>query len=89
MKWPALSILLVALLLGGCDGTSMSILTYEELVKYPVSCARAEQQLAHLRYIQKVKNFDPDIEKLRPEDRAYNGRLKATIWWFVYKCEKY
>ena len=88
MRWPALSIL-VALLLGGCDGTSMSILTYEDLVKYPVSCERAEQQLAHLRYIQKVKNFDSDIEKLTPEDRAYNSRLKATIWWFAYRCEKY
>ena len=88
MRWPALSIL-VALLLSGCDGTSMSILTYEDLVKYPVSCARAEQQLAHLRYIQKVKSFDPDIEKLTPEDRAYNSRLKATIWWFAYRCEKY
>ena len=61
---------------------------YEELVKYPVSCNRAEQQLAHLRYIQKVKNFVSDIDKLNSQDRAYNSRLKATIW-YVYRCEKY
>jgi hypothetical protein len=70
-------------LLVGCKDTN---LTYQQLVDYPMQCAKADAQLAQLRQIQKQKNFDPDPDNLNEEDRAYNSRLKATIWWYTWKC---
>lgn len=66
-----------------------SLLSYEQLVDYPNQCALADQQLKQLRYIQQVKKFDPDPDMLNETDRAYNSRLKATIWWYAYRCNKY
>ena len=63
------------------------ILTYEELVEFKPSCDQKQQQLDHLKYIQQVKNFDEDPDKLSDLDRAYNSRLKATIWWYSYSCK--
>ena len=80
---------IVATLIGCTDaGTSRpKILTYDELVNYPKKCSQSKVQLTELRYIQKIKNFDPDPEKLAEPDRIYNSRLKATIWWYTYSCE--
>lgn len=64
------------------------ILTYQELVAYPVACEKKAEQVKQLEYIQKTLAFNPDIEKLNDADRAYNSRLKATLWWYVYKCEQ-
>lgn len=85
-----LSILLAALLLAGCNDTSAGwrMLSYDELVAYPTQCAKAEEQLSDLKAIQTAKNFDPDPDNLNEFDRAYNSRLKATIWWYTYKCNK-
>lgn len=81
--WPAIAVLALV----GCgEGSSNHILTYEELVKYPVNCERAQSQLAELRQLQAIKNFNPDPDELADDDRKYNARLKATIWWFAYKC---
>ncbi len=77
--------LLATVGLYGCDS---NILTYEQLVNYPASCAKADEQLKHLKEIQKFKNFNPDSDFLNEDDRAYNGRLKATIWWYAYRCDK-
>jgi hypothetical protein len=63
-------------------------LTYDQLVNYPSDCSKKEEQLKELREIQRVKNFDPDPDKLDPWDRAYNSRLKASIWWYSYGCDK-
>lgn len=63
-------------------------MSYDELVNYPVSCDKADEQLRHLRSIQNQKSFNPDPDQLSEPDRAYNSRLKATIWWFAYKCGK-
>jgi hypothetical protein len=60
----------------------------EELRSYAVDCKLKEKQLAHLRQIQKIKNFNSDPDTLDAYDRAYNSRLKATIWWFYFGCEK-
>jgi len=86
MKW--LAILIALLILAGCDSNSTKELTYQELVNYPASCDRAESQLAELKALQERKNFDPDPDNLDDADRAYNSRLKATIWWFSYRCDK-
>lgn len=64
------------------------ILSLEELRSYPVDCKLKEKQLAHLRQIQQIKNFNSDPDLLSTLDKAYNSRLKATIWWFYFGCEK-
>ena len=80
------NILFAAVILAGCTDTS--VMTYEQLVKYPVQCAKADEQLKELRKVQAIKNFDSDPDNLNEDDRAYNSRLKATIWWFAYSCGK-
>jgi hypothetical protein len=82
------AILILALVLAGCDASEGGDLTYDELVKYPTSCAKAEIQLEQLHSIQTARNFNPDPDLLTDEERAYNSRLKATIWWYAYKCGK-
>ena len=70
--------------LTGCDSSP----TYEELVNYPSECSKADEQLKELRAIQRRKAFNPDPDMLTDAERAYNGRLKATIWWYAYRCGK-
>jgi Tfp pilus assembly protein PilP len=82
------TLLVLALLLTGCNETSSRVLTYDQLVNYPSQCAKADAQLRELREIQRIKNFDQDPDNLTPADRAYNSRLKASIWWYAYRCEK-
>ena len=65
-----------------------TVLTYEQLVDYTSDCSKKEEQLKELTEIQRIKNFDPDPDKLNPWDRAYNSRLKASIWWYAYRCEQ-
>ena len=60
----------------------------EELRSYPVDCKFKEKQLSHVRKIQQIKNFNSDPDTLDAYDRAYNSRLKSTIWWFYFGCEK-
>jgi hypothetical protein len=66
---------------------AMQIMSYDDLVKYPVSCEKKDSQLAELTKIQKAINFNPDPDLLSESDRTYNSRLKATIWWYAYRCE--
>lgn len=81
--------LTLAVLLSGCVAeASQSVLTHEELVNYPSRCDKADEQLKELKKIQRIKNFDPDPDNLNEQDRAYNSRLKATIWWYAYRCGK-
>jgi hypothetical protein len=63
-------------------------MTYEQLVKYPTNCDLADEQLAELKQLQRTKNFAQDPDQLSDYDRSYNGRLKATIWWYSYECNK-
>ena len=65
-----------------------AILSYQQLVDYPVDCAIKEQQLAELREVQRVKNFNSDSDELNEADYHYNSRLKATIWYYSYGCEQ-
>jgi hypothetical protein len=78
----------VSLLVGCSDATSTNILTYEQLVAYEPSCDKKDSQLKELRTIQKIKNFAHDPDELTEQNRAYNSRLKATIWWYAYECNK-
>lgn len=86
------SMLLTALLcLAGCDSQGkleVGPMTYQQLVDYPVACELRDQQLAELRQVQALKNFNEDPDHLNETDRAYNSRLKATIWWYAYRCQK-
>ena len=84
-------IVVLALVLAGCSdhtGVASQVMTYQQLVDYPVNCKLADSQLAELQKVQQYKNFDSDPDMLNEMDRAYNSRLKATIWWFAYTCEK-
>jgi cbb3-type cytochrome oxidase cytochrome c subunit len=82
-------VLLLGVLVGCTDVKPVSKMpTYEELVDYPADCEKSKAQLEQLRYIQTIKNFNPDPDKLNENDRAYNSRLKATIWWYTYRCEQ-
>jgi hypothetical protein len=64
------------------------LLSLEELRSYPVDCKLKEKQLSQLRQIQKIKKFNSDPDELNDLDKAYNSRLKATIWWFYFECGK-
>ena len=82
------------LVLAGCQPTASvssdapKIMTYQELVDYPVDCKFKETQVAELKKLQAIKNFDPDPDLLNAEDYDFNGRLKATIWWYTYRCDQ-
>lgn len=81
-------ILVLLAFLSQCSGGSGSkVLSYEELVAYPTSCAKSTEQLKQLSDIQRAKNFPADPDDMNEADRLYNGRLKATIWWYAYSCE--
>ena len=67
---------------------AITVPSYEQLVSYPMDCSKSDQQLAQLKLIQKIKNFDPDPDNLSDSDRTYNARLKSSIWWFAYRCQK-
>jgi len=87
-----LSILLIAL--AGCQPSprvitpEFKVLTYQELVDYPGNCGLKQQQLIDLKKLQTIKNFNPNPDLLSEEDHTYNARLKATIWWYAYRCEE-
>jgi hypothetical protein len=87
-----LATIVVALILAGCypaeSFAQVKILSLEELRSYPVDCKLKEKQLAHLRQLQKIKKFNSDPDELNDLDKAYNSRLKSTIWWFYFGCEK-
>jgi hypothetical protein len=68
--------------------SSSTIPSYKELENYPVSCDKKEAQLTDLHRIQNAKHFSQDPDSLNDYDRAYNSKLKATIWWFSYGCQK-
>jgi hypothetical protein len=85
------SIILCALLVAGCNnagGVQSKMLSYDELVNFDTKCELADKQQSFLKSILDRKQFDADPDKLNPDDRAYNSRLKATIWWYEYRCEK-
>lgn len=65
-----------------------AVLTYQQLVDYPVDCNLKKEQLAELQEVQRIKNFNPDSDELIEADYHYNSRLKATIWYYAYGCEK-
>ena len=77
--------LLFVVLLSACS-EGKPVLSYQQLVAYPKSCINKESQLKELRRIQEVKNFSDNPDDLSEEDRAYNSRLKSTIWWYTIKC---
>jgi hypothetical protein len=83
-------ILISAIALAGCNNSASTptykILSYNELVEFTTSCEAATDQQAHLQYILERKGFNPDPDKLNADDRAYNSRLKATLWWYEYRC---
>ena len=79
-------IVILACLLTACTDDSLS---YDELVNFKAECSKADTQLAQLRRIQHAKGFNADPDQLTDSDRAYNSRLKATIWWYAYRCNKY
>jgi len=84
-------IILTAIALAGCNNsggttTGYKILSYDELVNFDTSCESAKTQQAHLKYILDYKRFDPNPDRLNDDDRAYNSRLKATLWWYEYRC---
>lgn len=83
------TLLLVLLCLSACTESTATVqgLSYDQLVNYPSQCAKKDSQLAELKDIQRKKNFDPNPDNLNEQDRAYNSRLKATIWWYAYRCE--
>ena len=90
MKYVAI---LAILVLAGCKEprpisttTKYQPLSYQQLVNYPIECAKKDIQLAELTALQEFKNFSLDSDTLNVDDRAYNGRLKATIWWYSYSC---
>ena len=81
-------LVVLAVLLAGCNETASRDLTYDQLVNYPSQCAKADEQLRELKALQARKNFNEDPDTLNDADRAYNSRLKASIWWYAYRCEK-
>jgi hypothetical protein len=85
-----IAIVLVLALVGCTEDQAAPIknLSYQELKDLPTDCQYADQQLATLRDLQKLKNYDSDPDKLTEYARSYNGLLKAKIWWYAYACAK-
>jgi hypothetical protein len=86
-------LIFIIILFGNPSGSAAStktnkVLTYQQLVDYPVDCKLKNQQLVELEHLQKIKNFAEDPDDLNTEDRKYNARLKATIWWYAYGCQE-
>lgn len=83
-------ILISALVLAGCNNSggtpAYKMLSYDELVDFRTSCTARDTQQKHLKYILDAKNFSPNPDNLNADDRAYNSRLKATLWWYEYRC---
>lgn len=85
MKTANTLLLSVVLSISAC-GKVDNTMSYETLVHYPSSCSLKTEQLKELIHVQEVKNFAQDPDDLNDEDRAYNSRLKATIWWYTWNC---
>jgi hypothetical protein len=85
-----IAIVLVLALVGCTEDHAAPVknLSYQELKDLPTDCQYADQQLATLRDLQKLKNYDSDPDKLTEYARSYNGLLKAKIWWYAYECAK-
>jgi hypothetical protein len=85
-----IAIVLVLALVGCTEDQAAPVknLSYQELKDLPTDCQYADQQLATLRDLQKLKNYDSDPDKLTEYARSYNGLLKAKIWWYAYECAK-
>jgi hypothetical protein len=85
-----IAIILVLALVGCTEDQAAPVqnLSYQELKDLPTDCQYADQQLATLRDLQKLKNYDSDPDKLTEYARSYNGLLKAKIWWYAYECAK-
>jgi len=84
-------LILSALVLAGCNNaasgpTPAKMLTYEELNNFETKCELADQQQSMLRGILIRKNFGTEPDNLNDADRAYNSLLKATLWWYEYRC---
>ena len=94
LLWPTIrfiAILFVCMVIAGAVlsySEESKTLTYEQLVNYPTDCAKADIQLKELKSIQETKRFNPNPDNLEGQDYAYNSRLKATIWWYAYTCDK-
>lgn len=67
---------------------TVAVPSYEELVQYTMSCERADEQLSYLKSVKSYLKLDVDPDALNDNDRIYNSRLKATIWWYAYTCGK-
>lgn len=85
----------LAVLLTGCGKAEPSVTvstfqipSYQELEKFPASCTKADSQLDYLRSVQRAINLPDDPEDIPEQYIAYNGLLKATIWWYAYTCNK-
>lgn len=78
-------VVIAVLALVGC-GESSPMLTYEQLASFNKRCPNQAAELKLLRNIQQVKNFAQDPDELDEDDRAYNSKLKATIWWYAQHC---
>ena len=70
------------------DYSYYKVMSYQELWDFPNSCEKADSQIEILKRLQAHKNFNPDPDLLNSDDQDYNGRLKATIWWYAYRCDK-
>ena len=80
-------VVIAVLALVGC-GDNIPMLTYEQLEKFNKRCPNKTAELNQLRHIQQVKNFAQDPDDLNDDDRAYNSKLKATIWWYTQNCNE-
>lgn len=85
-----IAIILVLALVGCTEDQAAPVknLSYQELKDLPTDCKYAEQQLATLKDLQKLKNYNSDPDMLTEYARSYNGLLKAKIWWYAYNCAK-
>ena len=84
-------LLVMVLLLSGC-GEAANItpykraLTFDEIRQMQLSCTRRDEQLNLLRISKTIKGLDNEPDNLNDDDRAYNSRLKASMWWLEMNC---
>jgi hypothetical protein len=90
MKYLAI---LALVILVGCnseakDNTKTSLVTFDELQRTKPTCATRKLQQDRLRETISYYNLGGEPDNMDEQKRAFNGVLKATLWWYEANCNE-
>jgi hypothetical protein len=79
-------VILLAVALSACSGEPDY--TYDQLATFTPRCSDQTYQLRRLNQTLRHQGFSKDPDSLDEQDRAFNSKIKAAIWWFEYSCNQ-